>query len=247
MPERSWIEDVNDGLKKRQFLKQAATSTAAASGVIGGLNVSTGTARATTRNSDDDSCECKYEDKEWDPGIDEVANRWGDQTSNGMSWANPGWSGFDICEDVDPENNGKYICVKTADEVTEDNPDCADGKAIYTFNFDMVERDAFNNGNVVWSYSIWIGVDNDGCVWVGEDSGQCSPISGPCNAYEAWRAIDDDVDDAIDYVDDVVNEIEDRYTGPLSPAEDAVLRGLIYAVLVLVIGAALLAPGPQPI
>jgi len=235
MADKSRMEKGSNEFKKRQFLKQAATSTGVVGVGFSGLNALTGTASATT-SGDGDSCSCKYEDQEWNPGIDEVAARWGSQTSNSMSWDNPGWTGFDICETIDPDNSADQLCIKTADEVTEEYPDCASGKAIYNMSFDIIKQNLAKD-HVYWSYSIWIGVDNDGCVWVGEDSGQCSPISGPCTAYEAWKAIDDSAGEAVDYAEDVADEIQDRYIGDRGPAGEAILIGLIIIVLVLVLGA----------
>lgn len=233
---------------KRTFLRRLGAGSVSGAIAAGGLGQSTGRVRASLTSSDGDSCSCSYEDDEWNSGVNEIDSAWGWATSADISgWSNPGWTGIDVCHAIDPDNDDDSLCITTFDEVTETTASCAGGRTMYTFGATVSREDLFA-GTVVWSYDVWVGIDEYGCLWLGTSSGQCTNIDpDACDIYDAWYVIADTADDVRQWAEDAANWFEDEMLGyEPSDAVHAVIVAGFLIVLIAVIGAATLAPGVAP-
>jgi hypothetical protein len=96
---------------------------------------------------------------------------------------------FDVCVDWD---NGKQLCMKSTDQLCHCEPDCNNiSQRVYKYEIDVVEYDEY--GNLKADYSIWAGVDDNHCFWIGEGTGNCAKLAciEPPNADEIVDMMDD--------------------------------------------------------
>ncbi|MWG34652.1 hypothetical protein [Halomarina oriensis] len=88
-------------------------------------------------------------------------------TAGRASLPNPEVFGFDVCGTLE---DGTPVCVSQPGSVTESYESCANGY-VQKFSY-VVDKKRINyKGQVelVWSIEVWVGVRDDGCVFVGGD------------------------------------------------------------------------------
>lgn len=135
------------------------------------------------------------EDYEWTEALD-IFNI-------SISIANPYKPDYEVCE---PIENNIEVCLKSIGGIEIRKPCPGKPEAVmipYTVNI-------FENEVLTVDYNVWIGVTQQGCVWISEDGGACQklgcpdwPDSGtPINRAQMTDVLDDLIDDILDTMTD---------------------------------------------
>jgi hypothetical protein len=126
-------------------------------------------------SSDWDTFEAYHKQQEYDGTNTNSINPDGIAIPDNFAIPNPTSIPFDVCAQLP---DGEQLCISTFEPGATEFHDCA-GRELFTVGQDIVKESISVDGEftVEWSVEVWIGIDSDGCVWLGMSSGgqeECS-------------------------------------------------------------------------
>ncbi|WP_135826190.1 hypothetical protein [Halorussus ruber] len=144
-------------------------------------------------------------------------------------YINPGDLPIDACYQYD---NGNEVCVSTASQILKGTRECSSGTTPVLHSIKVTIQD-YQAGSLSTDLNIWVGVDDGGCLWVGqENTGACVQLPTPaCDAGYKKDNLVDEPSPWVNALQEVANWLENNqeelvYTG-------ALLGGFALAVFLL--------------